>query len=482
MPAFLARALVFSTSAAVLVLEILAGRLLAPYVGVSIETFTGIIGVVLAGISLGAWLGGRAADRLGPRGMLGPLLVAGGILALLAPTVVHWIGPSMQAAGPGEIVLLALLAFFLPAAVLSAVTPIVVKLRLASLDETGTVVGTLSAVGTAGAIFGTFLTGFVLIATLPSDGIVLVVGAALVLTGIGIWVAPRRSLLAGVVLPAAVAGSILLVWVDGPCDEETTYACAYVTEDPGRPGGRVLWLDDLRHSYVDLDDPGHLEFRYTKVMADVFSTLEPGPLDVLSIGGGGFTLPRYLPAVRPGSRSVVLEIDGSLVDIAEEHLGLTDRDDLRVEIGDARVSLRDEPRGAYDVVVGDAFGSRSVPWHLTTREFLEDVEERLHPEGVYLLNLIDQPPHDFARAEAATLLEVFDHVAMIVPPSYVGLRAGGNIVFAASNGPVDLAGIRREIASRGGAEVVVADLAGFVDGARSLTDAFAPVDQLIGRR
>ncbi len=154
----LANSLVFFSAAAVLVLEILAGRLMAPYVGVTLETFTGIIGTVLAGISIGAWAGGRIADRIEPTKLLGPILATGGILALLAPPVVHVIGPAMRAAGPIEIVLLTVMAFFLPATVLSAVTPIVVKIRLTSLDETGAVVGSFSAVGTAGAIFGTFIT------------------------------------------------------------------------------------------------------------------------------------------------------------------------------------------------------------------------------------------------------------------------------------------------------------------------------------
>src|SRR3712207_7347509 len=110
----LAGALVFVTSAAVLVLEILASRLLAPYVGVSLETYTGIIGVVLAGISLGTWLGGRAADRLDPRTLLGPLLVAGGGLALLIVPLVSLIAALRPGSGPVSIVLFSLAAFFAP--------------------------------------------------------------------------------------------------------------------------------------------------------------------------------------------------------------------------------------------------------------------------------------------------------------------------------------------------------------------------------
>ena len=118
MSAGLARALVFASSAAVLVLEILAGRLMAPYVGVSLETFTGIIGVVLAGIAAGTAIGGRLADRVDPEPLLGPALLAGGVLSWWSLWVVFTLGPEVGR-GPVAIVALTALAFFAPAAVLN---------------------------------------------------------------------------------------------------------------------------------------------------------------------------------------------------------------------------------------------------------------------------------------------------------------------------------------------------------------------------
>jgi MFS family permease len=478
----LANALVFFTAAAVLVLEILAGRLMAPYVGVTLETFTGIIGTVLAGISIGAWAGGRLADRIEPAKLLGPILISGGVLALLAPPIVHIVGPSMRAAGPVEIVLLTVMAFFLPAAVLSGVTPIVVKIRLTSLAETGVVVGTYSAVGTAGAIFGTFITGFVLIAALPSRPVVFIVSALLILSGIVLWIRLRGRQGAAVVLFPAVIAAAALFLVEGPCDTETSYFCAYVTEDPDRPTGRVLWLDTLRHSYVDLADPTFLEFRYAQNFERVIDAIPPGPLDVLSIGGGGFTFPQYLEATRPGTRNTVLEIDGAIVDIAERNLGL-DPDSMTIRVGDARVLLNREAETAFDLVIGDAFGGLSVPWHLTTREFVADIHVRLRPDGVYLLNMIDYPPLRFAKAEIATIGSIFEHVLVIAPPEFFEGARGGNFVIAASDRPWKVDMINASLAVRGGTETAItgAALDAFVDDARTLTDEFAPVDQLISR-
>ena len=488
MPALAAAALVFGTSAAVLVLEILAGRLLAPYVGVTLETYTGVIGVVLAAIALGTWWGGRLADRRDPRGLIGPLLVGGGGLALCAVPAIRLVGSLGLGAGAGAILLLSTIGFFAPAAVLSAVSPAVVKLQLHDLEETGSVVGRLSALGTAGALVGTFVTGFVLVAALPTTPIVYGVGTVLVLVGLAVHLTVgRRSATARTgpgVLPLlglaafGVAGAPLV----GPCQVETTYFCARVDVDPQRPTGRVLWLDVLRHSYVDLADPTHLEFSYAQNVADVLSTVRPGePLDALHIGGGGFSVPRWIRATRPDSSSLVLELDPTIVRIGQEQLGLELGPDLRVRVGDARVGLRDQPDDAYDVVVGDAFGGQAVPWHLTTKEFVGEIRRTLRPDGVYVLNLIDYPPLAFARAEAATLDAVFEHVVLLTRPERVARREGGNFVLAASDEPFDLDGIRAAVSARGDDDAVASgdDLAGFIGDARVLRDDRAPVDQLM---
>ncbi len=492
MPTWLAGSVVFFTSGAVLVLEILAGRLLAPYVGVRLETYTSVIGIVLAGISLGTWLGGRLADRVDPRKTLGPLMVGGGALAMLSPAAVHGAGhPSLGAAD--DIIGLATVGFFLPAAVLSAVHPTIVKLQLRDLEVTGAVVGRLSAVGTAGAIVGTFVAGFVLVAAAATSTVIIAVGVALVVTGLGLWVGlarprPPATLLCVGLAVAAGAGTVGAV-SDGPCDVETPYHCARIIPDPARPGGRSLWLDITRHSYVDVNDPRHIELRYAKNFADVIAADRPSdaaerrPFDALHIGGGGFTMPRYLRAVYPGSRHVVFELDPELVGLAREHLALVTGPDLRVEVGDARLLTRRLPDDSQDLVIGDAFGDLSVPWHLTTREFLSDVKRVMRPDGLYVLNLIDYPPLRFARGEAVTLAAVFSHVAVLAPPSSLAGDQGGNFVLAASDRPFDHARLDALIRARNGQEKVALDgeATRFADDARVLTDDYAPVDQWLAR-
>lgn len=490
MPSLLAGSLVFFTSAAVLVLEILAGRLLAPYVGVTLETFTGIIGVVLAGIALGSYYGGKWADRIDPRELLPPMLVIGGALGVASVPLVRTFGSAGLGSGPVAIVFLSTVGFFLPAAILSAVTPTVTKLQLGSLDETGQVVGRLSALSTVGALFGTFITGFLLVATLPTPPIIYVVGGALVIAGVLLWraLAKTKDEVNGAMIAAAtviaVGSAALSQLIGSPCDVESAYFCASVVVDEERPSGRLLVLDRLRHSYVDLDDPTYLEFTYAQALSDVLDTFRPEgePLRALHIGGGGFTLPRYLEATRPGSFSRVLELDPAMVELAERELGLEVTDELQVRTGDARINLQDEEEGSYDLVIGDAFGGQAVPWHLTTVELLEEVDRVMTPDGVYAINLIDYPRLGFARSEAATLMEVFEHVVVIAPGARLERREGGNFVMVASHVPIDAEAIQARNDARGDDDTVLADpegLAEFIGDGIVLTDDYAPVDQLL---
>ena len=465
-----ARILVFTTSAAVLVLEILAGRLMAPYVGVSLETFTAIIGTILAGIALGSAVGGRLADRYDPATLIGPALAIGGALAWWSLWIVGVLGPELGSE-PAAIVLLATVSFFAPATVLTAISPMVAKLRLNSLEDTGKVVGGLSAFGTAGALFGTFVTGFVLVAAAPTRPIVMIVGALLVAWGLFETVRITRKAPSAALVVVLLASFGIGATADSPCEFESAYFCGWVAVDEDDASVRYLHLDTLRHAAVDLDDPTNLKFRYIRLIADVINSTSDGPIDTLHVGGGGFSVPMYLEATRPGSSNHVLEIDDLLLDVARDELGFVTGPDMVVTIGDARLSIGDLADDSFDVVIGDAFGGQSVPWHLTTTEFIAEIDRVLRDDGIYVMNLIDGDENRFAEWEAATLRDNFDHVEWIIHPDGIDARARNQILVASDRpipalvfDPVD--------------GMLVDDIDAFIDGGEVLRDDYAPVEQL----
>ncbi|MBW5481080.1 spermidine synthase [Streptomyces bambusae] len=479
-----AAALVFGSSAAVLVVEIVALRLLAPYLGLTLETSTMVIGIALTAIAVGSWLGGRVADRVDPRRLIGPSLGVSGAVVALTPAVLR----TTAEWAPAMLLLIASLTILLPGALLSAVTPIVTKLRLTSLAETGTVVGRLSGVGTVGAIVGTVLTGFVLVSRLPVSGILIGLGALLVIgSALVEWRTRGWSSTPALAL-VVVAGGLGITVAPGGCDTETRYHCARVVPDPDRGSGRTLVLDGLRHSYVDVDDPTVLEFTYVRAIASVVDAAFPRskPLAAHHLGGGGLTFPRYLAATRPGTHSLVSEIDSGVVRINRDRLGLGSQAGIDVRAEDGRLGLRRLDAGSRDLVVGDAFGGVSVPWHLTTVEAMADVRRVLGENGLYVVNLIDHGALAFARAEVATLGETFAHVALVGEPADIGLEqasthAGGNLVALASDRPIDVRAIQQALDARqtGWKIATGGALTSWIGDARLLTDDHAPVDQLL---
>lgn len=478
LPPALAAALVFIAAAAVLVLEILSVRLLAPYVGLTLETTTSIIGAVLAGIAVGAALGGWIADRVDPQRLVVGLLIGGGLLVLLTVPIIRALGPSAAEGGNLAAVGVTLAALVPVAAVLSGVTPTVAKLQLSDLRASGTVVGRLSGWATAGALLGTFGAGFVLVPLLPVSTSILAIGGMLILAGF--LVAAYLGLLSRSVTAIALLGTLglggLTLAQHSPCEAETSYNCIQTEPDAENPAAELLLLNRGYNSDVDPSEPRYLGFNYEKWIAGAIDGITPtnAPLKAVFVGGGAFTLPRWLEATRPGSRSNVLEVDGGLVKFDRKVLGLHTNSDLRATVGDARVTMRREPSASANVIVGDAFSSRTVPWQLMTTEWMHEIRRVLRPRGLYALNMIDEAPFSLLRAEAATLLASFARVELVTRPGPAGHPRGGNEVLFASNFPLPaLHHLPAEANVYNQATLVK-----LVAGAKPLRDDYAPVDQL----
>lgn len=216
----------------------------------------------------------------------------------------------------------------------------------------------------------------------------------------------------------------------------------------GSPHGRLVLMDGVEASHVDLADPTRLEFEYLRHLATVIDLARPRGrrLAALQVGGGPCTLARWLTATRPQARVTVVERDGALIDIARDWLDLRTSPRLRVVIGDGREEIRRCGGGSLDLLVIDAFVGRLVPLHLVTAEFVDEARRVLHPGGMHVVNLIDEPPLGYTAAVTATLLSRFEHVILMAHPQVLARRSSGNVVLVASDGPMPIDAITRRTA------------------------------------
>lgn len=251
-----------------------------------------------------------------------------------------------------------------------------------------------------------------------------------------------------------------------PVRVESGVGVLELVPDRARPGGRLLLIDGLAHGYVDLDDPTHLELDYVARIGAALEVLVPrgAEADVLHLGGGAFSLPRFLASTRPGVRQTAVERSGAVVKLAERHLRLRRSERLRVLQADGAAIVAAAPDDAYDLVLGDAFVGTETPAPMATSAFAAEVARVLRPGGRYLLNVVDQPPWPFAAEQAAFLLGAFGHALAFGGRDVVRGRHAGNVLLLASDAALPRDALARRLA--GGAhpaEVVPA--ARFADAA-----------------
>ncbi|MFB6772893.1 spermidine synthase [Streptomyces sp. NPDC048594] len=262
-----------------------------------------------------------------------------------------------------------------------------------------------------------------------------------------------------------------------PVSRVTDHGTAKLMPDVDRRRAWLLTVDGAPQSYVDLDEPAHLEFEYTRRLGHVLDTVaEPGrALDVLHLGGGAFTLPRYLAATRPGSRQDVVEVDRGLLDLVAEHLPLPDGADITAHGADARAWLAAAPADSADVLVADVFGGSRVPARLTSVEYAREAARVLRADGVYVANLADGAPFGFLRGQLAGFATLFGDLALIAEPGVLRGRRFGNAVLVAAGRPLDIPALARRTAADAFPARVEhgAALRDFIGGARPVRDADA---------
>lgn len=252
---------------------------------------------------------------------------------------------------------------------------------------------------------------------------------------------------------------------------------AELVPDRDRPRGWTLLLDGKPQSHVDLDDPAYLDFEYQRRLGHAADLAAPPgrPLHAVHLGGGAFTLARYIAATRPRSTQQIVEIDAPLVQFVRRELPLGPGDRIRVRGADARAGLAKVPEGWADLIIADVFSGARTPAHLTSQEFLAEVRRALRPGGLYAANLADGPPLAHLRAQIATARAAFAEVCLTADPAVLRGRRFGNAVLLAADHELPVAELTRRAAvdphparvEHGRA------LADFTGGAAPVTDATA---------
>ena len=215
--------------------------------------------------------------------------------------------------------------------------------------------------------------------------------------------------------------------------------------DIDRERAWLLTVDGAPQSYVDLDAPEHLEFEYVRRLGHVLDVIADG-VDVVHLGGGALTLPRYLAVTRPGSRQHVVEFDRGLLDLVVEQLPLPEGD-VTLHAADARAWLSSAPDASADVIVADVFGGSRVPAQVASTGYVREAARVLRRDGVYLANLADAAPFGFLRSQLAGFAEVFEELAVVAEPAVLRGRRFGNVVLVAAHRPLDLPALARRTAS-----------------------------------
>ena len=477
-------------SAASLVVEIVAGRMLAPYVGMSLYTWTSVIAVVLAGFSLGHWIGGRLAERAAPAAMraTGRAMLAAALTTAIALSLLHWIaGPVLGGVGHPVwgIAVLATLVFFLPSTFAGIPAPVLAKIAVEGAAQPGRALGAIFAAGAIGAIAGTLLAGFLFISWLGTALTLALVTAAYLVAAFLCLALARARMLAALGLSAmALLAAVAALAAPNPCTVESRYFCLRsedISANPANPV-RLMAIDHLAHGISARDAP-LVQFTEHAAMLDALARLRAPRAAFTSffIGGGTYSIPRAFALRGTGPRTVA-EIDPAVTALAARDFWF-DPASATILHEDARRALRERDT-RYDVIVGDAFTDVAVPAHLVTREFFELVKSRLTPGGTYLMNVIDYEGRLYALASlAATLGAVFPEIEIWTSAAAPEPGARAVFVIAAGFAATPARGFavpapdRTEFAAL--APEYVADL--IARKGTLLTDDYAPIDRLIGR-
>jgi spermidine synthase len=471
-----------------MVLEMAGSRVIAPYMGTSLVVWTSLIGVIMASLTLGYWLGGRIADARPESGLLAMIIGAAGIVTALVAVAADPL-LFVLSSGIRDVYFASFIAavclFALPSVLLGTVSPFIVRLAMKELGSAGATVGRYSALSSAGSILGTFLGGFVMISVFSSQTILFIVAVVLVAVACALFQSGWK-----VWTPLALAFAVLGIYSeagDMPMRPEgitvdTRYNSIRIMERTVNGTNlkvRILQTDPMgAQSLMFVDRPNDLYSDYTKFY-DLAFHYKPDSRKVLMLGGGGYCVPKHLGATRPDVEVDVVELDPGVTEVARKYFNLEDRPNLRIFHEDARSFLNREAQSGsakYDAIFEDVFGSSyNIPFHLTTSECMSRVRSLLADDGVFVVNVIASMDGELFSGIYSSIASAFPNV-VIFPATYPNsVTARQNIMIVAL--------ASQEIPKESAENEYIASLLGhrwtnrFEPKIAAFTDAFAPVEK-----
>lgn len=414
--------IVFICGAVVMIFELVGSRVLGPYFGTSIFVWTSLIGIILGSLSLGYYSGGKIADKNPKISILSLIVFLSavfiGLTIIIKSFLLIYLQTSISDIRASSVI--ASLILFSPTSILlGMVSPYAAKLKLNNLNTSGTTIGNLYAISTAGSIFGTFLSGFYLIPHFGTNKLLIILSITLIVTSLALFskkiIKVRLSVLIFMIIGWFVfAGFNHLSQNAGFIDLDTAYnriwIYDYINQKTNKPA-RIMGINNENHSSMFLDSD-ELTNEYTKYY-HLAKHFHPDFKTTLMLGGAGYSYPKSFLNSYTEATIDVVEIDPTVTKLAKKYFNLKENPRLNIYHEDGRVYLN-KTQKKYDVIFGDAFSSHhSLPYQLTTEEAIQRKHDILNDDGVVILNIISAIEGEkgkFLRAEYATYKKIFPHV------------------------------------------------------------------------
>lgn len=409
---------------AMMSLEIVGGRLLSPFFGSSVYVWGSIISIFLVALSSGYYLGGLLVDRKPSLSLLAGVIAASGLLVVLIPYITSPLVTFSFSTGMGNFapLVVSFALFFLPSLGLGIVSPFVVKLGAFETERLGNAVGKFSAISTVGSIIGTLSTTFILIPSFGVREVLIALGILLLILSSALLLYRRKfipsCIVAALLAISVLAGNFWLPSLEAKESNRGNLKIVYKTESlynnisvEDQQGVRYMGFDGIDQSAMALSEPTVHVWPYTRIMESAAYHYNPEFGKALLIGLGGGTIPKAMLDKDKSLSIDAVDIDPEVVKVCYDYFALPRNKQLKVEAVDGRIFLQ-ESKKEYDVIMVDAYNRSSIPFHLTTKEFFEELSKSLRPDGVVIFNVISSIEgrnSEFFKSLLRTAEEIFPH-------------------------------------------------------------------------